>query len=75
MLPAIARPPHAAALESGLYDGLSRYSAMPYNSPGDNQFSGHKNDPESDFHYNLARPYNEDYGKMDLIRCPDHKLL
>ena len=32
--------------------------ALPFGSGGNDQFAGHKNDPESGLHYNLARSYN-----------------
>ena len=31
---------------------------IPFGSGGNDQFSGHKDDPESGLHYNLARSYN-----------------
>jgi RHS repeat-associated protein len=32
--------------------------ALPFGSGGNDQFAGHKDDPESGLHYNLARSYN-----------------
>lgn len=38
--------------------GRSTMYGIPYLSGGNDQFSGHKDDPESGLHYNLARSYN-----------------
>ena len=38
--------------------GLSTMYGIPFGSGGNDQFSGHKDDPESGLHYNLARSYN-----------------
>jgi RHS repeat-associated protein len=38
--------------------GLSSMHGIPYRSGGNEQFTGHKDDPESGLHYNLARSYN-----------------
>jgi RHS repeat-associated protein len=38
--------------------GASSMYGQPYSSGGDEQFPGHKDDPESGLHYNLARSYD-----------------
>ena len=38
--------------------GLSTMYGIPFGSGGNDQFSGHKDDPESGLHYNLARSFN-----------------
>jgi RHS repeat-associated protein len=38
--------------------GVSSMYSQPYSSGGDEQFPGHKDDPESGLHYNLARSYD-----------------
>ena len=38
--------------------GLSTMYGIPFRSGGNDQFSGHKDDPESGLHYNLARSFD-----------------
>src|SRR5207247_3161932 len=40
-----------------VFGRIAGYS-QPYNSGGSDQFQGHKDDPESGLHYNLARSYS-----------------
>jgi RHS repeat-associated protein len=39
-------------------NGEASLIGQPFGSGGDNQFQGHKDDPESGLHYNLARSYD-----------------
>ena len=38
--------------------GATSMYAQPFGSGGNDQYTGHKDDPESGLHYNLARSYN-----------------
>ena len=38
--------------------GAESMHGQPFTSGGDDQFQGHKDDPESGLHYNIARSYN-----------------
>jgi RHS repeat-associated protein len=38
--------------------GIDSTYGRPFGSGGDDQFAGHKDDPESGLHYNLARSYD-----------------
>jgi RHS repeat-associated protein len=38
--------------------GFTTMQGQPFTSGGNDQFMGHKDDPESGLHYNLARSYN-----------------
>ena len=44
--------------EYDINTGAESMNGQPFASGGDDQFQGHKDDPESGLHYNIARSYN-----------------